>query len=466
MSDSSAAPPASEEPSPDRAVIRQQITALALPAIGHSLLHVAVFFIDRMLLGQYSSDAIAAMQIAGPLNWTLYSLMTCYIIGSVATVARATGAEDREGVMLHTAVSLRLAITVGLAAMGLIFLLPLILSLYESETLEPSAIRGSYDYLLVVLLAYPFFSIGMTCSSIMSATGDTRTPFFVGLFTNSVNVSLNYILIYGYFGFPEWGILGAAVATACSWICEAIILSYLIVRGKKAILDRVSQLWTFSKEKRKEALKRIFKISLPTLGERTIFQLGFLVFAYFITTISTEAMAANQAVISIESLSFTTSTACGIAGAAIVGQKLGAGHIKAAEMGAIEAVKLAVWLLCGTAVIYLAAATPLVSLFTDDAKILELGVTVLMICALEQPGLAIADVISQCLRGAGDTKSPLYVTIVSVWTIRVGLTWLVVSVLGWGLIGVWYVTAVDWTIRGGILFWIFKRGRWKTIKIE
>jgi multidrug resistance protein, MATE family len=463
-------PPPSIDPAQDNAkavrkAVRQQVIDLALPAIGHSLLHVAVFFIDRMLLGRYSSDAIAAMQIAGPLNWTLYSLFTCYIVGVVATVARATGAKDQESVQLHTAVALRLAFTVGLLAMGLVFCLPAFLQLYQSDTLSPSALTGSYDYLSVVLLAYPMFSIGMACSSIMAATGDTRTPFYVGLLTNSINVILNYILIYGLLGFPEWGIFGAAVATACSWTCEAAILLYLIIYGSKSILDRFSQLWTFAKEKRKDALRRIFKISLPTLGERFFFHVGFLIFAYFITTISTEAMAANQAVISIESLSFTTSNACGIAAAAIVGQKLGAGLHDEAEIGAIEAMKLAFFLLCGAAVFYLFAAYPLVSLFTKDAKILGLGATVLMICALEQPGLAVADVISQALRGAGDTKSPLIVTLAATWAIRVGLTWFVVSVMGWGLIGVWYVTAIDWTIRGGVLYWIFKRGRWKTLKI-
>lgn len=454
------------EPAPiDRQDIRKKVIALALPAIGHSLLHVAVFFIDRMLLGQYSSDAIAAMQIAGPLNWTLYSLLTCYMVGSVATVARATGAKDQEAVQLYTAVSIRLALVIGILAMALIFLLPLFLSFYESENLAQSALDGSYDYLSVVLLAYPLFSLGVTSSSIMAATGDTRTPFFVGIITNSVNIVLNYGLIFGHFGLPEWGIYGAAVATACSWACEAVILGTLVVYGKKAILGRLSMLWFFSRVRQKEAIARIFKISIPTFGERVVFHIGFLIFAYLITTISTEAMAANQAVISIESLSFTTSTACGVAAAAIVGQQLGAKNAAAAEVGAFEAMKLALVLLTGAALLYLVAAEPIVSLFTDDPEILRLGVTVLMICALEQPGLAIADVISQSLRGAGDTRSPLLVTLCSTWFIRVSLTWLVVSVFEWGLIGVWYVTAIDWTLRAALLFWIFKRGRWKTLKI-
>lgn len=464
MPASPGAPEASTPPT-DRKAIRKKVIALALPAIGHSLLHVAVFFIDRMLLGQYSSDAIAAMQIAGPLNWTLYSLLTCYMVGSVATVARATGAEDEEGVRLYTAVSLRLAVTIGVLAMGLVFILPFLLSCYESESLAQSALDGSYDYLSVVLLAYPLFSIGVTASSIMAATGDTRTPFFVGIVTNSVNMVLNYGLIFGHFGLPEWGIYGAAVATAASWACEALILGTLIVYGKKAILGRLSMLWFFSRARRKEAMARIFKISIPTFGERLVFHLGFLIFAYLITTISTEAMAANQAVISIESLSFTTSTACGVAAAAIVGQQLGAKNPEAAEMGAMEAMKLALLLLGIASVIYLAAATPIVSLFTSDPEILRLGVTVLMICALEQPGLAVADVISQALRGAGDTRSPLIVTLCSTWFVRVSLTWLVVSVFEWGLIGVWYVTAIDWTLRATLVFWIFKRGRWKTLKI-
>lgn len=448
----------------DRIAIRREILRLAIPAVGNSLLHVAVFFVDRMLIGQYRAESLAAMQIAGPLTWTLHSILTCFLVGAVALVARATGAKDREGASRAICVTLWLALFAGLVAAALVPFLPAILETYRSETVGDDAIRGAWDYMRAVLPAFPLFCTGLAISSLMGARGNTRTPFLVGIATNLTNVSLNYILIYGRLGAPELGIHGAGLATAASWVVECVILSIVLCRGERRLLDRYSEPFSLAWSEARATLGRMLKIAAPTFSERLVFHAGFLIFAAMITRLGTKAMAANQACIAIESLSFTTSTACGIAAAALVGQRLGARDPQGAVIAAWEAVKLASVFLCSAALIYLLAPELLVSAFSSDPEVIQLGATALLIGVLEQPSLAFADVLSQSLRGAGDTRSPLLVTTLCVWFVRVPGTWLAIEA-GWGLSGVWMVTAVDWAVRGAIIAVIFRSGRWQSIEI-
>lgn len=449
----------------DSLKIRQEVLTLALPAIGHSLLHMTVFFIDRMLLGRYSADAIASMQIAGPWNWTLYSLLTAFVVGTVATVARATGAKDDDSVQVHAAVSLVMAFGIGLVGATLVVFVPFVLRFYQSEVLSVAALQGAESYLTHVLLAYPLFCIGLTASAIMSARGDTRTPFLVGLITNSVNVAGNYVLIFGAFGAPEWGVKGAAVATAMSWVVECVLLGLCLFYGPRRIYSGLAEFWSKHFGQRHTAAQRILKLSVPTLFERMVFHAGFLLFASFVTRLGTQAMAANQAAISIQSLCFTTSGAVGVAAAAIVGQKLGAQEPEAAVQGVFESMKLVFGILLGVAILYLTMPRFLASMFLKDAATIQLAATVLLICCLEMPGLAVADILAQSLRGAGDTRSPLLVTLGSVWLVRVLGSYLVVFHSDFGLKGIWLVTALDWTVKATVLTWIFRRGRWKTVKI-
>jgi len=423
---------------------------------------MAVFFVDRLFLGHYSSEALSCMQIAGPLTWSLYSVLTAYRVGSIATVSRAAGADDHEALREQTAASLLLALGAGLLSLILLPLLPQILALY---TAPPAAISGAYGYLSVCIAALPAFCFGVTGTAVMSARGDTRTPFLVGIVKNLINIVLDLVLIFGLAGFPELGLRGAAIATAASWVFEGCVLTVLLCYGSQRIFNGLGGLRRLAFVRIFGAVRRILVVSAPALAERLVFQSGFLIFAALITKLGKEAMAANQAAISVEALSFTSSDAIGLAGAAVVGQRLGAGRPEEARQAAYAALRFALVLLSAAALFYGLAAGWLASLFVSEPGIAGLATTVLIICAFEQPGLAVSDVLSQALRGAGDTRSPLIVALLSVWSVRVFGTWFVTGPLGYGLPAVWWVTTFDWTLRAGIFWWIFERGRWASLRV-
>lgn len=449
----------------DTARLRAEVIALAMPAIGHSLLRMAVFVGDRVMLSNYSPEAIAAMQVSGPMNWTLMACLGIFVVGTVATVARAHGAGRLEDVRAATTVSLGLGFGLGLLATLLLPLIPAIVLLFRSERVSAEALAGAEVYLSTLIASYPIFLLAVAAAHVMSARGDTRTPFLVGLLTNSLNLILNVFLIFGVGGAPELGVQGAAIATAVARVFEGLLLVGLLVAGPRRVFEGLRGVLTARREALATALATILRLSAPSLLERLVYHSGFLAFAALVTRLGTEAMASNQAVLSVESFCFTTTSSCGVAAAAIVGQRLGAERPEEARQGALEALRLALGLMAAAGVIYLAAARPIAGIFHDDPGLVDLSATILMICVLELPGLAVADVIAQALRGAGDTRSPLLVTMVCAWLIRVLGAWIATRVFDFGLVGIWLVTALEWSVKGAILWLIFRRGRWMTVEV-
>ena len=206
-------------------------------------------------------------------------------------------------------------------------------------------------------------------------------------------------------------------------------------------------------------------MTLPATLEKVIFHAGFLVFAGMVARLGEVAAAANQACIALESLSFIPAEGFGIAAATVMGQKLGAGQPEQARAGGRTAVRLAIAFLCSMGALYLLVPSFLVSWFTSDPEVISLAVTCLMLGALAQPSMAIGITIAKGLQGAGDTRSPLAVTIVGIWGIRLGACWLLAFRFGLGLPGIWIATAIDWWVRAGLLIWVFRRGRWTTVEV-
>lgn len=209
----------------------------------------------------------------------------------------------------------------------------------------------------------------------------------------------------------------------------------------------------------------MLRVAGPSLGERAIQHTGFLGFVAMIGALGPGAMAANQALISIESIVFLSADGFGIAAAALVAQRLGAGLPDHAERAGLAAAKLTVVVLSGVGVIYVAIPELLLRAFTSDADIVALGAPCLHAAAIAAPLMGAGVVFSEALRGAGATREALLVTFVGGLAVRLTVTAVLVFVLRWGLLGVWLGSTVDWGLRALLGWRIFRRGRWRTIEV-
>ena len=438
--------------------LRSEILRLAWPILVSGLLGTIIMFTDRLILGRYHSDTLASMQVIGPVTWTAFSIFGSFGIGMLAVLGRAVGAKemDKAKGILGSACVIALIAGVLLGVFGYLgrgyFTDLLMGDANPSETVRNMAIT----YLGWTFATAPFSTVAVILTFGFQASGDSRTPMWVSFFSGFVNLTISWLFVFGLWGLPELGITGAAMGTASAALINCIVLYILIQRPHRTI--RIGHMSM-------KLLRPVVQVALPTFGERIILHSGFLVFTGYVGRLGTEAMAAHQACMAIESLGFITSYALGSASGTIVAQKLGAKEPSAAEATIWYTTRFSLGLLLVIGTFFYLSAEPLVGLFCTDPVSLALGVTCMKVAAVAQPLMALCDCFSGSLRGAGDTKSPMIAAIFGPVAVRITLCYLLAFTFDLGLIGIWIGSTFDWGIRALWLFFVVRKGHWKSIEI-
>jgi putative MATE family efflux protein len=445
------------------APLAREVAELAWPAIVQSLVATLVFLADRVMLGRYDTDALASMQISGPVLWSVLVIFTAFSSGTVAVVGRAVGAGDAERARKTVASVVGLALALGaLVGAAGFFGRGAVARILTDAPGTTDVVRALAErYMGIAFASSPLAFAAIIGVTALQASGDTRTPLLASLLASAVKVGGNALLVFGAAGAPELGITGAAAATAAAFAAEAaVVLSVLLRRrrGARIALEPIDNAHA-------AALRSVLAVSAPAFAEKLLYHAGFLVFVGFVGRLGNAAMAANQALVAIESIGFMTAEGFGIASGAIVAQKLGAGRPREAARCGWLATGMSIALLCLASLAFLLAPRRLLGLFTSDASIIALGARCLVVAAVAQPLMAIADSLSAALRGAGDTRTPMRVALVGPVLVRLGATWVLAFALGWGLLGVWIGSTLDWLVRAVWLGFAFRRGRWKTIDV-
>jgi MATE family multidrug resistance protein len=307
-------------------------------------------------------------------------------------------------------------------------------------------------------------SVGLCCAATISAffrgIGDTRTPLYATLAANGLNVVLDYGLIFGHFGLPAWGVVGAAAATAIAEWLYFFVLLWMLMRP--SIRREFQTHWV---PPNLDSLRRLLRTGLPIGGQWLLEMLSFAVFLTMVARMGDAPMAASQAFIALLSLSFMQATGLGIAVSTLVGRYIGARTPEAAFHAYRSGMKLTLVLSGSIAVLYWIAPGALMGIFSDDPEVLALGGSLLAIGALFQFFDAFGIMTDGALRGAGDTRWPFVVRFAMAWGLFLPLAWFFGFHLDGGLVGAWIGGMVYVIVLTFYLVWRFWSGAWQSIRI-
>lgn len=457
--------------SPPAGSMSAEVWRLAWPAIVEHLLHTIIYFVDSLMIGQLGVaegrpeigiSAMAALVIASPIVWSVsVVLVTTISTATVALVARAYGEGDSAKVRLATVTGLLLVMGMGgfATVLGVAFSRDIVW--FFSVGKDPILLEQAARYMQIVFSTFIFAGAGMVGMSALRGAGDTRTPMVIAICANAVNVAGNYVLIFGKFGFPRMELAGAALATALTRIVEFLLVCGALFRKGSRISLRVEDFTHV----RLDSVRKVFRIGFPAGLEALVVQSGYLFFTRIITGLPPASMAAHRVAISIESVSFMPAAGFQVAASTVVGQCLGARKPDLAEKGAKIANTMAMLFCSSIGIVLLAFPEAIVKLFNPDPAVVKIGALCLRIAAVAQPLLAMSMTLAGALRGAGDTKSPMYVAWLGMWCIRVPLVHLTIKFFGMGLEGAWLTMNVDWLVRSVILWFLLNRGAWKKVEL-
>jgi len=435
--------------------MRKNILRMVWPATLESTLQMSVGMVAMAMIGHVGPGAVGAVGLSARVTQIVWAIFASIGTGATVLIARAVGAGDKEAARRTAQQALLLAMvlvsTLTLLVVWQARWLMVTLFRAESYTLDMS-----FGFLSLVAWGMPFMAVMQVVGAAMRGAGNTRTPMFVALVVNVINVCANYVLIYGHFGFPALGLRGAAMATIAAQGVGAILALYFLASSNEFSFALFKG-YIFDTK----LVRSILRIGIPAAAEMIFWQVATLVLMRLIVGFGTEELAAHQLGLTAESLSYMPAVGFGIAATAFVGQSLGAENPRQAERYVAEILRFCLILTVITAAVLFFVPEVVMGFLTRDAEVIRLGAIYLQLMAVAQFPQQIAGVLNGALRGAGDTKAPMFIGGIGLWLVRLPLAFILSRGFGLGITGVWVAMTIDLFFRFGLSSYRYYRGHWK-----
>jgi MATE family multidrug resistance protein len=436
----------------------KEVGLLAYPVILTQLSGALMGVVDSAMVGRLGASELAGVGFGGAWVWTLFCFFIGMATGVQTFVAQDHGAGNRRLCGAWTWQGLLLLVpATTLAAWGCYLALgPVLELLITSQSMLPI----TSSYMSIRMLGVPGLVAAMVISSFFRGISDTRTPLYISLVANALNVVLDYGLIFGRLGLPEWGIEGAATATVIAeWAFALIFLGVFLRRSLR------QEYGTAHFKPSSQDQRRLVRTGAPIGGQYTLEMLAFAIFLVMVADLGDIAMAASQAFLALLSLSFMQASGLGIAVATLIGRYIGSGQLDAAEKSFRSGTIFSIVISGAVALLFLLIPEPLVRIFSDDPEVVRMGTSLLAVGALFQFFDALGIVADGALHGAGDTRVPFLARFILSFGLFLPLAWFLGFYLDGGLNAAWIGGAIHIFFLSAYLIWRFQSGAWRSIQI-
>ena len=449
----------------DRQTIRI-ILALAWPTMLEQLMQTAVQYIDTAMVGSLGTTAMAAVGATTTVGWLIGGMVSAWGVGFLSFIARACGAGDRDAAARASAQAVIVTAAAGVAftaiTLGLSGLIPRWMQVEES--VRPLATR----YFFILYTPMLFRAATIIFGTILRAAGDTRTPMKVGVWVNIINVALNFLLIYPArpltllgctFTMPGagLGVVGAALASAISVMVGGVYIT--VVLWRHPMISPRGQRF------RPDGgiLRPTVRVAIPNMLQRFGTSLGYVAFAAMINALGEVATSAHTVANTVESLFYIPGYGMQTAAATLAGNAYGAKDPKRMRQLARMFIPIEVGLMILSGGALFAFAPPLVRLFSADAAVIALGVTVLRMVAVSEPFYGFSIIVEGMMQGVGRTKLPFIFNVGGMWLVRIVGTLICTKCLGMGLVSAWACMIAHNLLLFGLFLWCYVKGLWNPL---
>lgn len=448
-----------EEHDYTRGSIRQAIVLLAIPMILELSLESVFAVVDMFFVGKLGSNAIQTVGLTESVITIVYTLGMGLGMGTTAVVARRIG-EKNPDAAAHAgaqAILVSLLITILISVAGLVYA-PDILILMKAA---PEVVREGTIFTRIMLGGSLVIIMLFLINGIFRGAGDAAIAMKSLWIASGINILLCPALINGYGPFPELGLKGAAIATTVGRGLGVIYQCYHLFRGKGVIkIKMVHFNWDWP------LVRSIVKISWPAVAQFFIASGSWIVLTRLVAEIGGKDASSGYQ-IALRNAVFFILPAWGLSNAAatLVGQNLGAKQPERASQSVLLTAKYNAVFMSAVMFLFVLFASPIISIFTKDSAVQNVGTTALQIIGTGYIFYGIGMVMIQALNGAGDTRTPTWIHFVGFWLFQIPLAYFMAKVLDWGPMGVFIAIPVAETAIA-IAAWIFfKKGKWKKVVV-
>ena len=414
---------------------------LAWPILVANLVNISYNLVDAFWLGKIGREAFGAPTVSWPLIMLIYSIGFGYSGAGISLISQYYGAGDYE--MAEKSASQFIAYSIYMALILCAFgftVSPYLLYLMG----VPLDIYGlAVQYTRTIFLGLPIVLLGYAYVTISNGIGDTRTPTILNIVSSTVNMILDPIMIFGLFGLPAMGVIGAAIATIISRSIVSIVGGYILFKGYLGIRIRIKY---FRLEK--WWLEKIFFIGTPLAIQRSSNSLGFTIMMSIVSRFGSVVVAAYGVAIRIIDVLTAITTALQRSTSIMIGQNVGAEkYDRAWRIAKISLLSIFIILLLGSIVIFV-YRSHLVSVFISEPEVIVEGSKIISIFTWSIPFFGLFFVAGAIATGSGHTRFFAIISIIRLWILRIGLSILFALILGYGSTGIYVAMTLSNIIAG------------------
>jgi putative MATE family efflux protein len=434
------------------------IALLAVPTVLEMAMESTFGLVDALWVGRLGADALATVGLTESLVVLIFSIALGLSMAATATVARRIGEKDPEGASVAAVQTILCgsAAAIPLGAAGA-WLAPQLLGLMHAE---PSVIRSGSRYAAIVLGGNLCVVLLFLINGIFRGAGDAAIAMRTLWLANLVNMALDPCFIYGFAGFPQLGVTGAAVATTTGRSIGVLYQMYMLAsgRGRVTVARRHLRVdWP--------VMRRLLRVAWTGMIQYLVSTASWIGLTRINAMFGSAAVAGYTLAFRIIMFAIMPSWGISSAAATLVGQNLGAGKPERASRSVwLAGVWNMVFLtLVGAA--FFAFARPIAGAFTRDRGLAAIAVTCLQYVSLGYPFYAWGMVMEQAFNGAGDTVTPMWINLGCYWALQIPLAWYLAHTAGFGPRGVYLAICIAESLLAVVAMALFRRGGWKAARV-
>lgn len=435
--------------------ILQALVRISIPIVLSNLLQTAYQITDTFWVGRLSAEAVAAVSLSFPVIFLLIALGGGLPIAGTVLIAQYKGRGDTR-MMNHVAgqtLLMVVAVSLLLSAAGIAFSEPIMRLMGASPEVLPDAT----EFLRYTFIGFVFVFGFFVFESLMRGLGEAKTPMYIVLLTVVINMVLDPLFIFGYGPLAPMGVAGAALATVVTQAVATIIGFSLLFHGKHGIHVRLANL-----RPDPAFIKKAFTIGLPSSIEQSTRALGMTAMTILVASFGTLAVAAYGIGMRLLMIVFIPAMGLSIATSALVGQNIGAGKIdRAAQTNTVGSFAAFVVLSIMGIALFLGAESLARFFVPEGGQAIPASAQFVRIMALTFGLIGWQMTVLGTLRGAGDTKASMNLTLISQWLIQFPLALILSLTTPLGLSGIWWSFALSNILSTALVLWRFTKSDWR-----
>ncbi|MBI1805187.1 MAG: MATE family efflux transporter [Ignavibacteriae bacterium] len=441
--------------------LSREILHIAIPTIAGLSSQMVVSIVNTGFVGRLENAEIqlAAMGLGFLGSWAITSLFSSLSTGTHVLVARRHGEENavEVGEVLNNSLVICFILGVLFGTIGYLFSYNII----DFFSKDDAVTRAGALYMKYQFIGLPFFLLIVSYRGFFYGIGHTKIFMYSALIINLFNILFNYLFIFGAFGFPKMELAGAGIGSSIS-----MFLGWLFFLCVTFVKDYRKQYKYFSHFRlSKDVIAQIVRISIPVSLQNILILLGFLVFVAITGIIGTTAQAASQVVISALFISLMPCFGFGVAAQTLVGQSIGKGEVRLAQLYGFETAKLGTIFTILVGFIFVLFPDVVLIVITTNAEVIHAARPVLQVAGIAQIFYASGIILASALQAGGATVYVMFVEVLTHWVIFLPLTYIFGVTFRGGLQGAWLALPIYIVAYSVMNYMKFRSSSWLQIKL-